>query len=213
MVLDGQLSLFMQVRLLETSCRWLRNASFICKMEKDRSIFMYPMESGSMHDIQYLPETKEYRLYAEVFLSRSRDEVFSFFSDAHNLEALTPELLNFHVLMKGPIEMFEGQLIDYRLKVHGIPIRWQSRISVWEPPFRFVDEQLRGPYIKWYHEHRFVEQAEGTLVVDEVHYKPPGGRLMNWLAVERDVRKIFAFRGEELLRRFPDPSSAQAQPA
>ncbi len=98
-----------------------------------------------------------------------------------------------------------GTLIDYRLRLHGIPIRWQSEISVWEPPLRFVDRQTRGPYRLWIHEHRFVEQEGGTLVIDHVNYRVPGGSLINRLFIVPDLRKIFGFRMQKLQELFGQP--------
>jgi ligand-binding SRPBCC domain-containing protein len=94
--------------------------------------------------------------------------------------------------------MHEGTEIEYRLKIHGIPARWRSRITVWDPPYRFVDEQLHGPYRVWIHEHRFTEDASGTMCEDRVEYAPLGGTLINKLLVERDVRKIFEYRSGRL---------------
>ena len=93
-------------------------------------------------------------------------------------------------------------MIDYKLRLHGIPIRWQSEISIWEPPTRFVDRQTRGPYRLWHHEHSFVERDGGTLVIDHVNYRPPGGRLVNRLFVVPDLRKIFGFRMQKLSELF-----------
>jgi ligand-binding SRPBCC domain-containing protein len=142
----------------------------------------------------------------ELWLARPRDEVFQFFSDAQNLETLTPPWLNFHVLTPAPIAMQAGALIDYRLRVHGIPLRWQSEISVWEPPVCFVDAQRRGPYTAWVHAHLFEEKDGGTLVKDCVHYSVFGGALIDRLFVQRDVREIFEFRRQKLLKLFPNPS-------
>src|SRR5437773_1665615 len=97
-------------------------------------------------------------LHAEQWLPCRRVTLFEFFSDAFKLESLTPPLLRFQVLTPRPIIIRTGTLIDYKLRLHGIPIRWQSEISIWEPPLRFVDRQTRGPYRLWHHEHRFVEQ-------------------------------------------------------
>src|SRR5688572_25446419 len=80
-----------------------------------------------------------YRLESSQFLPYPRDQVFEFFSDASNLQCLTPSWLQFSVVTPPPIRNTAGTLIDYRLRVHGVPLRWQSRISVWEPPLRFVD--------------------------------------------------------------------------
>lgn len=143
-----------------------------------------------------------YRLTAEQFVPRSRGEVFDFFSDACNLEALTPPWLNFHVLTPRPIEMRVGTLIDYRLRLRGLPLRWQSKITAWHPSERFIDEQVRGPYRFWRHEHTFADADGGTLVRDQVDYAVPGGRLVHWLIVRRDVQTIFAYRQQVLPQCF-----------
>ncbi len=144
-----------------------------------------------------------WELRACLRLPRPRPEVFAFFADAANLEALTPSLLRFRIVSPQPVEMRSGALIDYRLRVHGIPLRWKTEITAWDPPVRFVDEQLRGPYRLWVHEHTFEDApGGGTFVQDRVRYRPPFGRLANWLLVERDVRAIFAWRTEALLRLF-----------
>ena len=109
-------------------------------------------------------------LTASMTVSKPIEEVFEFFSDAGNLETITPEFLNFRILSQLPIEMEVGALIDYRLRLYGIPFRWRTKISHWEPPVRFVDEQMRGPYRQWHHEHTFETVAEGTLCKDLVHY-------------------------------------------
>jgi ligand-binding SRPBCC domain-containing protein len=124
----------------------------------------------------------------------SPDEVFAFFADAHTLERLTPPFLRFEVLTPAPVDMHEGTLIDYRLRLHGLPIRWQSRIVVWDPPHRFVDRQLRGPYASWVHTHSFQAMQEGTLVTDMVDYAVPGGSLVQRFFVGPDLEKIFDYR-------------------
>ncbi len=102
-----------------------------------------------------------------------------------------------------PIEMKVGALIDYRLRLRGLPIRWQSEISDWDPPHRFVDEQRRGPYQLWHHTHEFAEVDGGTAVRDIVRYRVPGGVLADVLFVRRDLRKIFGYRQEKLAALFP----------
>jgi ligand-binding SRPBCC domain-containing protein len=144
-------------------------------------------------------EGDEYRLRAEQWLPRPVDEVFPFFADAHNLERITPPLLSFEVLTPGPIEMGRGTRIDYRLKLHGFPLRWRSEITAWEPPFRFVDEQLNGPYRRWIHEHRFAADGRGTRVTDEVRYAVPGPRFVHDLFVRRDLEAIFGYRNSSML--------------
>jgi ligand-binding SRPBCC domain-containing protein len=141
-------------------------------------------------------------LTAELWLPQDHDVVFSFFADARNLEAVTPPWLRFAVLTPEPIVMRAGARIDYRLRVHGLPFRWQSEITVWKPPFRFVDEQRRGPYRRWSHMHTFEEQDGGTLCRDVVEYAVPGGRFIHWLIVRRDVERIFAYRQEFLRNLF-----------
>lgn len=143
-----------------------------------------------------------YRLEAQLLLPQPREQLFEFFADAFELETITPPWLQFAVVSRAPIQMAEGTLIDYRLRLHGIRIRWQSRISAWEPPYRFVDEQTRGPYRRWHHEHRFDEVNGGTLCRDVVHYKVTGGALVNALFVRSDLRKIFTFRQQKLSELF-----------
>ena len=149
-----------------------------------------------------LPTMKTPTLSSEVRLAASIDQVFSFFADAYNLEILTPPWLSFQVLTPGPITMQVGMRIDYRLRVHGLPVRWQSEITAWQPPHRFVDEQRRGPYRLWVHEHRFQEVGNGTLTLDEVLYAVPGGSVVNQVLIEPNLRKIFRRRQHQLQRIF-----------
>ena len=138
----------------------------------------------------------------ELWISRSLDEVFGFFCKAEKLEMITPPWVQFRIESPPPIEMREGALIDYRLRVHGFPLRWRTGIDVWEPPHRFVDRQIKGPYRQWIHEHRFSVKDGGTLVEDEVTYQVPGGWLVDRLFVRRDVERIFAHRSQALRRHF-----------
>ncbi len=139
---------------------------------------------------------------SEQWLPRPLDEVFSFFADARNLEELTPPWLRFDVVTPEPIPMIVGTTIDYRLAWRGIPLRWTSEIAAWEPPHRFIDRQLRGPYRLWHHEHRFEERENGTNVIDEVDYAVWGGAIANRFGVARDIEKIFAFRSARLRELF-----------
>lgn len=150
----------------------------------------------------------EFHIHTEQTLSAPLDRVFAFFSDAGNLESLTPAFLKFRVETPRPIEMREGALIDYSLRLHAIPIRWRTRIHIWEPGRRFVDEQIKGPYRLWIHEHAF-EQARdgGTIVRDHVRYRPPLGAIANTLFVRPQLRRIFEFRAEATRRLIDQPPS------
>jgi len=148
-----------------------------------------------------------WRLTMSQWLNQPREQLFAFFADAHNLEKITPDLLSFKVVTPGPIEMKPGTLIDYRLKVRGLPIRWRTLIETWEPCERFTDEQVKGPYKRWHHTHSFTEENGGTRCDDIVEYAPPGGPLaplINKLVVQRDVEQIFAYRAKVLAEMFGD---------
>jgi ligand-binding SRPBCC domain-containing protein len=147
---------------------------------------------------------------SELWLPRPREEVFAFFGDARNLQAITPAWLDFNILTPCPIEMRPGTLIDYRLRVRGLPVRWQTEITAWEAPHRFVDEQRRGPYRLWVHEHRFEPRDGGTQTSDCVRYAVPGGWLIHRLFVQRDVTRIFEFRRRRLLEIFGQPPTKDA---
>ena len=153
-------------------------------------------------EITRSPAGPGFRLTASQFLPQPRDRIFEFFSDAFELENLTPPLLNFSVLTPAPIQIAAGTTIDYRLALHGIPIRWQSLISTWDPPARFVDQQTRGPYRRWHHEHIFEPVPGGTLCRDVVNYDVLGGRLVHSLFVRPDLFRIFTFRQEKLSELF-----------
>ena len=151
-------------------------------------------------DLSITKAERGYLLEASTWLPREVEEVFGFFCDAGNLEAITPPFLHFEILTPRPLTMRAGTLIDYRLRLRGIPVRWRTEITAWEPPSRFVDEQLRGPYRWWIHEHRFAERDGGTEMIDRVRYGVPGGRLVNGLFVGRDLRRIFEYRGRAIER-------------
>lgn len=138
----------------------------------------------------------------ELWLPLPPEEIFPFFADAANLDAITPPSLHFRIVTPRPIEMRAGTLIDYKLRVRGLPMRWRTLISAWEPPHRFVDEQLRGPYRQWIHEHTFEPHDGGTLARDVVRYAVPFDFIAHRLFVRPEVSKIFAFRQEALRQRF-----------
>lgn len=158
-------------------------------VDRARILSIEPTSSGS-------------RLTSRVFLPQTLETLFPFFADAFNLEALTPAFLSFKIVTPAPIVMREGALIDYSLKLHGLPLKWQSRIAVWQPGVKFVDEQLRGPYRSWWHLHRFEELDGGTIVIDEVDYRVWGGAIIDRLFVRPDLKKIFTYRQETLLQKF-----------
>lgn len=137
-------------------------------------------------------------LETDTWLARPIDEVFAFFGDAHNLQRITPPFLNFRILTPAPITMGVGTLIDYRIKLRGVPITWRTRISAWEPSRRFIDEQLKGPYRTWIHEHTFEPETRdgvaGTLCRDLVTYSAPGGSLIHRTLVRPDLERIFRYR-------------------
>ena len=144
-------------------------------------------------------------LRREQRLPGAPDEVFPFFADAGNLEAITPPWLRFAIVTPRPVAMGVGTLIEYRLALHGLPISWLTRIEEWVPSQRFVDVQLSGPYRLWHHTHEFEPAgAGGTLMRDTVRYALPGwplGEVAHALVVRRDLAAIFAFRHQEVARR------------
>ena len=146
---------------------------------------------------------RTYRLEREQLVRRPVDEVFEFFARATNLEQITPPWLRFQVLTPEPIAMDTGTLIDYRLRVRGVPLSWRSRIDDWRENERFVDRQLRGPYRLWHHTHEFEPAGNGTLVRDRVDYALPFGPLgevAHRVVVERDLGRIFDYRNATVAR-------------
>ena len=141
------------------------------------------------------------RLHRETSVRAPLDETFAFFSDASNLERLTPPWVRLSIRTPRPIAMHGGARIEYRIRIHGLPMRWISEIDIWEPGRRFVDRQIAGPYRRWRHVHTFHAEGSGTRVVDDVEYEPP----LPWLTgglVRRDVERIFDYRQQALDRIF-----------
>lgn len=151
-----------------------------------------------------------HRLERTQHIARPLPEVFAFFADAGNLEALTPGFLRFRILTPRPIEMRVGARIEYALSLFGVPFRWRTTITAWEPGVRFVDEQTSGPYALWRHTHTFTADGDGTLIRDVVEYREPLGPLgllAHHLFVRHTLDRIFNFRREvvaQLLER-PGP--------
>jgi len=140
---------------------------------------------------------KTYFLHKEQRINRPLKEVFPFFERPENLAKITPPSLGFVVLTPSPIEMKAGAVIDYRISVNGIPMKWRSLISAYEPPAMFVDEQVKGPYALWHHTHTFREADGGTVIEDAVRYALPFGplgRIAHALFVRRRLEAIFAYR-------------------
>jgi ligand-binding SRPBCC domain-containing protein len=136
-------------------------------------------------------------LRREQRLPGASDAVFAFFGDAQNLEAITPPWLSFRIVTPRPIDMGVGTLIEYRLRLHGLPISWLTEIAVWEPGVRFVDRQIRGPYALWHHTHEFAAAGADTIMRDTVRYALPFGplgALAHRLFVRRDLHQIFDYR-------------------
>ncbi len=135
---------------------------------------------------------------------------FEFYAQARNLAVITPPWLGFEVITPGPIEMRPGALIDYRIKLHGVPLRWRTRIDVWEPPGRFIDVQVRGPYALWEHTHTFERDGEhAVLIGDRVRYSiplGPLGRIAHAAFVKRDLRRVFDYRERAVAERLPSDS-------
>ncbi|HTC47650.1 MAG TPA: SRPBCC family protein [Candidatus Aquilonibacter sp.] len=147
---------------------------------------------------------KIYEFQRTQLVPRPLETVFEFFSRAANLQVLTPPWLEFR-LVDAPQELAAGSLIRYKLRVHKVPIRWTTQITEWEPPRRFVDIELSGPYALWLHEHTFTPDPKGTIMRDTVRYALPFGflgQIANWVMVERDVRTIFDYRTKKMRELF-----------
>ena len=140
---------------------------------------------------------KTFEINTKQYINKSLDVVFEFFSKPENLEMITPESLSFNILTPTPIKMEKGSLIDYTIRLFGIPIHWRTLISDYEPPFRFVDQQIKGPYTFWHHTHTFQQVDGGVEIIDKVKYSLPMGwlgTLVHSIWVRKDLEKIFEHR-------------------
>jgi len=148
---------------------------------------------------------KTYSFETQTKLNKPLREVFPFFANAENLNAVTPPWLKFEILTPLPIEMKVGIIVDYQIHLHGIPIRWRSKITEWDPPRKFTDVQIKGPYCFWMHEHFFIAEGDQTRMIDRVEYAVPGwlfAPLIHSLFVKRDLAKIFQYREQRFLEIF-----------
>ena len=175
--------------------------------------FKHPEFVKAIHDIGDPLKSGCHELFAEQWVPYSPKEIFPFFCDEMNLETITPEILGFKVKGKSTKDIGEGTLIDYKISVHGVPMKWRTRIEEWRPNERFVDTQLKGPYSKWHHTHDFIPLAGGTLMRDRVIYKLPLGFVGDvsggWF-VKKDVATIFKFRRKKIEELFGTRKESRA---
>ena len=140
---------------------------------------------------------KTFEINMKQYINKPLEVVFEFFSKPENLEMITPKSLSFNILTPTPIKMGKGSLIDYTIRLFGIPIHWRTLISDYEPPFRFVDQQIKGPYTFWHHTHMFQAVEGGVEIIDKVKYSLPLGwlgTLAHAIWVRKDLEKIFKHR-------------------
>lgn len=154
-----------------------------------------------------------YQLAARQTVPVPREEVFEFFARPENLGRITPDWLDFRILTPSPVPMGQGAIIDYRIGLGGLRTRWRTIISTHEPPHRFVDEQLRGPYDFWHHTHGFEVVEGGTLLLDRVVYEPPFGplgRLAHAAMIRGQLLRIFTYRHRVIAERFGEMPGAES---
>lgn len=168
--------------------------------------YRYNMVGDALEQILGGVEAEGYdELHQRLWVPRPLPEIFDFFSRAESLGVLTPDFLDFKILGVSSDPVREGTLIDYRIKIHGVPARWRTRIENWNPPNRFADTQVRGPYESWHHTHSFYALAGGTVIEDRVLYRLPLAELGRVVAggfVGSDVKKIFDYRTQVILKKF-----------
>lgn len=162
-------------------------------------------EVASWHQHPFKNDQSSFMFYGEQFIPKPAAELFTFFSEAKNLEEITPSMLNFKIVSMSTPQIQKNTEINYKLKVHGVPIKWTTDISVWDPPRLFVDNQRSGPYRVWVHEHRFEEVSGGTLMKDWVRFELPMGKigaLAGFHQVQKDIESIFKHRRQVIADRY-----------
>jgi uncharacterized protein len=160
-----------------------------------------------MEPVSIICEAEHTTLRCEQWVPRPLEDVFAFFADAYNLERITPTFLRFSVRSMSTPAIQRGTEIAYRLRLHGLPVSWLSRIEAWEPPYGFTDVQVQGPFRLWHHQHEFTPQQRGTRIRDTVRYRAPclwlqRTPVLAW--VDRDLEQIFRYRQQIIARLFGD---------
>ncbi len=166
----------------------------------DGFMFKFKTIESALSDIYKDSNLVDNYFSTKQFIPLKRKDIFPFFGKAENLETLTPPWLHFHIINKSTPNVHKGTLIDYKLNIHGFPIKWRTLISDWNPEISFIDSQLRGPYKKWHHVHTFEDVPGGTLISDDITFRPPGwifGKLLLPL-VRKDLLEIFQFRQKKI---------------
>jgi ligand-binding SRPBCC domain-containing protein len=160
-----------------------------------------------------------YRMQLEQWVAKPLDRVFPFFSQPENLALITPPDLGFRLLTPQPVNMEKGRVIDYTIRVLGLPTRWRTLITRYEPPLCFVDEQINGPYSFWHHLHRFERRHDGTLLLDELSYAlpvvlmGPARELVHTLYVRPALERIFGYRRRMFADLFGGVETVGAPPS
>ncbi|MDZ7637726.1 MAG: SRPBCC family protein [Bryobacterales bacterium] len=157
----------------------------------------------------------EHLLECSMLVPRPLADVFAIYENPSNLGRITPPWLNFRIATKEKITMREGARIDYVIRWMGVPMRWRTVISTYDPPYSFVDEQERGPYSLWRHTHTFEETEEGVLVGDEVRYRLPLGaigQVAHGSLVAAQLRAIFRYRQKAVAQMFGVPLIERVAP-
>ena len=140
---------------------------------------------------------KIYELNKTQFINQPIDVVFNFFTKPKNLALITPSKLAFKILTPTPITINKGTLIDYTIRLMRFPVHWRTLITKYNPPYEFVDEQIKGPYLFWHHTHTFKAVNGGSEIKDKVRYSIPMGYLGQFIHkiwIKKDLEKIFEYR-------------------